>query len=375
MSRRGLRRHHDVFDGIARFDRLVAAARRAVRGKRRVPGAAAFMADLEPACLQLERELNAGTWRSSGYAVFRVNDPKPRRISAAPFPDRVVHHAFCAVVEPIFEAGFTPTSFANRKGFGTHAAVDRYERCRDGAAWVLRCDVHRFFPAIDHAILKEDLRRRIACSRTMQLADTIIDGSNPQEPVIRHYPGDDILTPLERRRGLPIGNLTSQMFANVYLDPLDHFIAEKLRCRRHVRYADDFALFHDDEGVLEDWRSAIADFLARRRLSLHPSKTWIAPSREPAMFLGYELHAGGRRRLPRENVRRFTNRLRGLRERWRDGGVHESEVRQRVMAWIAHAERANTDGLRRALFGSGWFNPSALALRAYHRRRRGRTGP
>lgn len=373
MSRRGARRHHELFDGIARFDRLVAAARRAVRGKRRSPGAAAFMADLETACLRIGEELRAGIWRSSGYKVFRVNDPKPRRISAAPFRDRVVHHAFCAVVDPIFEAGFTPTSFANRKGFGTHAAVDHYERCRDGAAWVLRCDIHRFFPAIDHAILKSDLRHRIACRPTLRLADAIIDGSNPQEPVDRHYPGDDLLEPLRRRRGLPIGNLTSQMFANIHLDPLDHFIIERLHCRRHVRYADDFALFHDDVRVLETWRDAIAAFLARRRLSLHPSKCWIAPTRASTVFLGYELLAGGRRRLPRDNVRRFSNRLHGMRCRWRQGNIEEGEVRQRVMAWIAHAEQADTLGLRRALFGDGWFDPSVLMRR--ERCRRGPTRP
>ena len=128
-------------------------------------------------------------------------------------------------------------------------ADDRFEA-------VLRCDVYRYFPAIDHEILKADVRRRIRCERTLRLIDAIIDGSNPQEPVHRYYPGDDLFTPFERRRGLPIGNLTSQLFANVYLDGLDHFVKEVLCAKGYLRYVDDFAVFHDDPAVLAGWLRA-----------------------------------------------------------------------------------------------------------------------
>ena len=115
--------------------------------------------------------------------MTRIEDPKPRRISAAPFRDRVVHHALCKVVEPVFGAASSiHDSHANRVGKGTHAGVERYERFRNGASHVLLCDIYRHFPAIDHAILKADLRRRIACSDTLWLFDRIIDGSNAQEP-------------------------------------------------------------------------------------------------------------------------------------------------------------------------------------------------
>ena len=131
--------------------------------------------------------------------------------------------------EPLFERGFIHDSYANRTGKGTHRAVACYERFRDRFRHVLRCDTYRYFPAIDHEILKRDLSRRIACLRTLALADRIVDGSNPQEPVPLYYPGDDLFTPFECRRGLPIGNLTSQLFANVYLHGLDHFCKEVLR--------------------------------------------------------------------------------------------------------------------------------------------------
>ena len=350
-------RARNLFDSIASFAALRKAALRAAKGKRGKPGAAAFLANLEKEVLRLERELRLGSYRPGRYTVIEVFDPKHRMVSAAPFRDRVVHHAFCAVTEPIFERGFIFDTYANRKGKGTHRAMARYERFRDRFRHVLRCDIYRYFPAIDHAILKRDLRRRLACERTLDLADRIIDGSNPQEPVNLHFPGDDLFTPFDRRRGLPIGNLTSQFFSNLYLDGFDHFCKEVLRAKGYVRYVDDFALFHDDPEQLAEWRRRIERYLEGRRLRLHPDKTHVTPTSEPATFLGFVLLPGGRRRLPEENVRRFRNRLRGMRDRWRHGTVTQVEVEQRVRAWIAHAEHAQTWRLRHAIFRAGWFDP------------------
>jgi retron-type reverse transcriptase len=145
---------------------LHAAALRAVKGKRKKPGAASFFANLERELLVLERQLREGKYRPGRYVAFEVNDPKKKRIvSAAPFRDRVVHHALCAVVEPIFDAGFIANTFANRVGKGTHRAIAAYERYRNCHGYVLRCDIFRYFPAIDHAILKADFRRRIGARR------------------------------------------------------------------------------------------------------------------------------------------------------------------------------------------------------------------
>jgi retron-type reverse transcriptase len=346
-----------LFGDIAGFAPLTAAARRAVKGKRSKAGATAFMANLEKEVLRLERELDDRSYRPGRYVSFQVHDSKTRMVSAAPFRDRVVHHALCAVIEPIFERGFVFDSYANRIGKGTHRAVDRYEAYRQRYDHVLRCDIYRYFPAIDHQVLKGDIRRRIACERTLWLVDTIIDASNRQEPVNLYYPGDDLFTPHRRRRGLPIGNLTSQFFANVYLDGLDHFCREVLRARGYVRYVDDFALFHDDADVLEEWRTRIGSFLAGCRLSLHPRKTFVAPTREPTTFLGFVLLPGGGRRLPDDNVRRFRNRLRGLRDRYRAGIIGLDRVERCVGAWIAHAEHADTWRLRQAIFRGGMFDP------------------
>ena len=132
---------------------------------------------------------------------------------------------------------------------------------------------------------------------------------------------------------MPIGNLTSQFFANVYLDGLDHFCKEVLGVKGYVRYVDDFALFHDDRTRLAEWRHRVEQFLEGRRLRLHPDKTWIAETRELATFLGFVLLPEGYRRLPEDNVRRFRGRLRALRTRWRHGTITREELDRRVGAW------------------------------------------
>jgi len=354
------RRETGLFEHIVNFDTLRRAAKRAVRGKRKKPGAAAFVANFETEILRLERQLLDGSYRPGRYVTIAIEDPKPRMVSAAPFRDRVVHHALCEVIQPIFERGFIANSFANRAGKGTHRAIETYEKYRDRHAHVLRCDIFRFFPAIDHAILKAEFRRRIDCVPTLALMDAIVDGSNAQERVDQYFPGDDLLAPLARRRGLPIGNLTSQFFANLYLDRLDHFATEVLQAP-YLRYVDDFALFHSDPEVLASWRECLGQFLQGRRLKLHPRKTETLATSAPAPFLGIVVAPNGRRSLPEDNVRRFHNRLRGLRDRWRAGTVDCEAVEIHVEAWIAHARHADTWRLRHAIFAGGWFDPAACS--------------
>lgn len=351
------RRHDDLIGDIADFGNLLEAVRLAARGKRCQPSCANFLAAQEKHLVRISRQLGEGSWQPGPYRAFTVHDPKTRMVSAAPFHDRVVHHALCRVVAPLFERGFVDESYANRRGKGTHRAVARYEHYRDRHAWALRCDIWRYFPAIDHQILKAGLRRRIACQGTLRVLDAIIDGSNPQEAVHHYFPGDDLFTPFERRRGLPIGNLTSQFFANVYLDPLDHWIKQVLRVPGYVRYVDDFVLFGDDAEQLAEWRRRIDGFLAGRRLLLHPRKTRIVRSAAASPFLGYVLLPGGRRRLDDANVDRFAGRLRALRQDWREGRIEIDAVGRRVGAWIAHARHADTWRLRVALFRNGLFDP------------------
>ena len=212
------------------FPNLVRAAEKAGRGKRSLAGVARFHYDLERQLCRLQDELRAHTYVPGAYRTFRIHDPKPRLISAAPYRDRVVHHALCRVIEPVFEPAFVFDSYACRHGKGTHAAVSRLGTfARRRYRYVLKCDVSRYFPSIDHDILKGLLARKLKDPDVLRLVNLIIDRSNPQEPMLEWFAGDGLFTPVERRRGLPIGNQTSQFFGNVYLNPFDHFVAETLR--------------------------------------------------------------------------------------------------------------------------------------------------
>ena len=161
-----------------------------------------------------------------------------------------MHHALTSVLEPIFEPTFIHDSYACRAGKGTHAAVRRAQHFSRRFPYVLKADVRKFFPSMDHQILKDLVARKIKDPHVLWLVAKIIDSSNPQEPVWIWFPGDDLFTPSERRRGIPIGNQTSQFFANVYLNPLDHFVKDRLRAGGYVRYVDDLLVFAHEKRQL-----------------------------------------------------------------------------------------------------------------------------
>ncbi len=291
---------------------------------------------------RLRQDLLTRQYRPGRYRVFQIYDPKPRLISAAPFRDRVVHHALMNVIGPRLERRFIDDSFSNRVGKGTHAAIRRYQDFLRRFSYVLKCDIKSYFPSIDHGLLKELLRKHLACPGSLWLIDVIIDGSNPQPSPGLYFSGDTLFTPLERRGGLPIGNLTSQLFANFYLDPLDHFIKEELKCKGYVRYVDDFALFAGSKRTLWHWKEEISRFLRQYRLKLHPTRCHVFPSRSGFPFLG-QLVFPSHRRLTATNVRRFKKR----RRMWES--VPPDNLKQRVSSWIGHARQADTGNLLKSL--------------------------
>ena len=284
-----MKTYDHLFTEITAFDNLYAAARSARKGKKATPESDHFHFYLERELLQLQAELRSRSYQPGPYQTFTVYDPKTRMISAAPYRDRVVHHALCRVIEPIFDRTFIFDSYANRTGKGVHRAIKRYQHFAQRYPWVLKCDIRKFFPSLDHAILKQALRRKIACQATLWLADLIIDNSNPQEPHAPYFPGDDLFTPFQRRKGLPIGNLTSQFWANVYLNAFDHYIKEELGVKGYIRYVDDFVLFAPDKHTLHQWREALTARLARLRLLPHPTKTQVYETRRGVPFLGFRV--------------------------------------------------------------------------------------
>lgn len=352
-----MKRYGHLWPQVIHFENLLLAARKAQRGKRWKASVLKFNYRLETELLALQAELTGKTYRPGGYTTFEIYDPKLRMISAAPYRDRVVHHALCNIIQPLFERTFIDDSYANRIGYGTHRALHRFIQFIRTSDYVLQCDIQKYFPSIDLAILKAIVRRKIKCPDTLWLIDCIIDHSNEQIPVHELFPGDDLLTVLERRRGLPIGNLTSQFFANVYLNGFDHFVKEQLKVKKYVRYVDDSAFFSNDRGFLAEARLALEDYLAGLRLRVHPVKSQLFETRYGTNFLGFRVLPKGEGcskdiciRVRRENLRRGRRRLKQLQADYADGKLSFPALDQSMQSWIAHLEHGDTWRLRQQLF-------------------------
>lgn len=344
-----MKRVGNLWPQFVSFPNLLRSAHKARRGKRSRPSVCQFDFHLEPELWRLHDELVAGTYRPGPYRSFKIFEPKERVISAAPYRDRIVHHALTATLDPIFEASFIHDSYACRKGKGTLAAVDRAQYFAKRFKYVLKADVRKFFPSIDHDVLKSLIARKIKDPDVQQLANQIIDHSTPQESMLRWFPGDDLFSPMERRQGIPIGNQTSQFFANVYLDPLDHFVKDRLQIEGYVRYVDDFLLFNDDKHILGKARTEIAAFLATLRLRLHPKKNVVFPVTQGIRFLGYRVFPT-HRLVVKENVWRFLRRVKRMQSDYRDGKTSFAQIQKRITSWSAHAAHADTYRLRQRLF-------------------------
>jgi hypothetical protein len=220
---------------------------------------------------------------------------------------------------------------------------------------VLKCDVRKYFASIDHQILNAQLARTIKCRPTLDLAALIISGFHPApEDVVRYYPGDDLFSPYERRRGLPLGNQTSQFFANVYLNAMDRLVDERLKPGVYARYVDDFVLFGDGRTQLREMRLAIVEAVEAVRLEIHPGKSRIYRCADGVTFLGWRLFPD-RTRLVRGNVIRFRRRMREMQAAYSAGRMTWDDVEQRVQAWIGHASQGNTWRLRERMLGEFAF--------------------
>lgn len=349
-----MKRYGNFYPEIYAFSNLVRAARQAQKGKRTKPNVARFNFRLEHELLTLQQELQSQTWTPGRYTSFYIYEPKRRLISAAPYRDRVVHHALCNVIEPIFERSFIPHSYANRIGKGAHRAVDQFSVWCRKKQYVLKADIKKYFPSIDHEILYRLITRKIKDPDVLNMVRRIIDSSNPQEPVHDYFPGDTLFTPYERRRGIPIGNLTSQFFANIYLTGFDRFVTRELGCRHYIRYVDDFVALSDSKSYLHEVKAALADYLSDLRVKLHETKCQVFPAAQGTAFLGYRIFPT-HRLLKRDNVRRMKKRLKKQQKEYEQGRLSLEAVQASLQSWIAHAAHADTYGLRRHMLGAAVF--------------------
>lgn len=347
-----MKTYKHLYDKVHDFENLYLAYRKARKGKRGRAQPAQFERVQEEQLIALQDELQALTYKPGRYHNFYVHDPKKRLISAAPFRDRVVHHALYRVIEPIWEARFIDDTYANRVGKGTHRALDRAQSYARKYQYVLQCDVRQFFPSIDHVLLRAEFSRLIRDEDVLWLCDEILksgEGVLGEEYEMSWYRGDDLFA-VNRPRGLPIGNLTSQFWANVYLNSFDHFVKRDLKCCAYVRYVDDFLLFADDKRALLDWRNAVIQKMAGLRLSLHEESAQVYPTRTGIPFLGFRIHPEYRL-LKRRKVVHFRRKLRRVLADYAIGAASIQKVGSSIKGWINHVRYADTWGLRKSVLG------------------------
>lgn len=317
-----MKRFGQLMPQIAALDNVALAFRRASRGSSLSEDVVDFSQDLEDRLNLIVRELLNVSWYPKPYQRFVVLDPKQRVIHAAPFDDRVVHHALMNVAGPCFERGAVDTSYACRKGRGNRAAVQQAARWTRRYRFFLKLDVRRYFDSIRHATLFALFRRRFKDRQFLTLLERLLN-SFAKTP----------------NTGLPIGTLTSQYFANFYLDGLDRWITESLGCSGYVRYMDDFVLWHDDADVLAKWLNEIEGWLsAERSLEL---KGTVRPTacREGVPFLGYRITPRGVL-LGKAARRRFASRLKKYEQSHADGLMTTADLQRRVDSLLAFTQFA-----------------------------------
>ena len=293
----------------------------------------------------MHKELNEQSYQPGGYSSFYIHEPKKRLISAAPFRDRVVHHALCNITVQYLEKLFIPDSYANQKGKGTHRALDRCTQFARRFKYILPCDVKQFFPSIDHAVLREILGRMLPDESVMWLVERILAsgrGVLSEEYDMKYFPGDDLFSH-QRPRGLPIGNLTSQWWANCYLNPFDQFVKRELGCRGYLRYVDDFFLFSNSKQELMNWRERILGRLKKFRLTVHDGSAYPKPVTEGVPFLGFQIFPEHRRLKPRKGYA-FRRKLSHLMK-----VASSTKVNASIRGWINHVRYGDTFGLTRSM--------------------------
>jgi retron-type reverse transcriptase len=277
--------------------------------------------------LSLRADLINGTYRHGGYQAFKISDPKPRDIHKACVRDRLVHHAIYRQLYPFFDKTFIADSFSCRNDKGTHAAMNRFRtfayvvsKNDTRTCWVLQCDIRKFFASVDHAVLIEIMKSYIADQRIVGLLEEVIGSFSTTSGV-----------------GLPLGNLTSQLFVNVYMNEFDQFIKHILRAKHYIRYADDFVILASNREWLEIILPEIRNFLANRlKLTLHPSKVSIKTLASGVDVLGW-VHFPDHRVLRTRTKRRAIAR------------VAADPNEQRVASYVGMLKHGNAGKIKREI--------------------------
>ena len=334
-----MKTYKNLFERVCSFENLYSSYLKARRGKNDSSEVLQFTYSLENNLIALQKKLRNGTYRTGKYRNFTIFEPKKREISALPFKDRVVHHAVCSVIEPVFEKTFIFDSYACRKGKGTHAGASRLQsflRKNTKNCFALKCDVKRYFPSVDHKTLKKMLKEKIADKKLLALLSQIIDS-----------PGG--------KKGIPIGNLTSQLFANIYLNKLDSFVKHGLRAKHYIRYMDDFVILHESKKQLQCWKTQIEHFLHSIKLGFSEKKANVFPVRKGIDFLGYKLFAF-HRLIRKSTVKRFLHRIKAKIKKFKFRKISFEKLMESFNSWEAYLSHGNSHALKKSIYRSCFKN-------------------
>lgn len=345
----------NVFEEMFTFEALVEANRQARKGKRFRPEVLRFTDDLEGNLLQIQKEILDGSYRVGDYRQFYVHEPTLRLVMALAYRDRIVQWAIYQKLFPFYDKTFIEDSYACRKGKGSHRAVNRLQYWlrqvdrKPGRWYYLKLDISKYFYRVSHKQLKRILRRRIKDERLMELLERIIDCENTAFGLPAGVSPEDC-DPDERiwETGMPIGNLTSQMFANIYLNELDQFCKHTLGTHYFIRYMDDIVILSDSKEQLHGWKDAIERFL-RDELELELNrKTTIRPISVGVDFVGYRLYAT-HRRLKRSTARKILRRFSGMCDLLNQGAISRERFDRVTASWSGILEHGDTAGMRHQL--------------------------
>ena len=321
-----------TYDSIISVENILDAWKEFIRDKRKRKDVQEFERNLMQHIFSLHHDLKTKTYIHGGYQPFKLNDPKPRDIHKASVRDRLLHHAIYRILYPYFDKTFIYDSYSCRIGKGTHRAMNRFRyffrkvsKNNTQTCWVLKCDIRKFFASIDHQILKDILAKHITDKDILWLLNQVIDSFSSKINLSFCHDRKKVID--FERVGLPLGNLTSQLLVNIFMNEFDQHMKHVLKVKYYVRYADDFVILSDDKQYLEIILSQISHFLTEKlKLSLHPDKVFIKIYASGVDFLGW-VHFSHHRVLRTSTKRRM---LRNLKRDTR------KEVKQSYIGLLTH---------------------------------------
>jgi len=341
---------NNLFEQIISLENLFAAWQEFRKDKHQKSDVQKFEFSLEKNIFELHQELRNKRYYHGAYTEFYIQDPKVRRINKATVRDRVLHHAIFKILNPIFEPTFIANSFSCRIGKGTHRGVRQISTMArivsnnfTNPCYGLKCDIKKFFASMNHKFLLKILNRKIADSDTMWLLENVIESFSAG------------YVNLFEKRGVPIGNLTSQLFANVYMNEFDQFVKHKLKVRHYVRYTDDFIILADDHQCLKNLLIPISSFLKQHlSLELHPGKISIRKIHQGIDFLGYVVFPHYKL-LRNKTKRRIIRKLNERVLQYRQGVISESTLEQSLQSYLGVLSHANAYRFKQELINNYWY--------------------